>query len=331
MSSNLLQVTIHRSCFPERQAAAIQDALRTRQVPGKLHYLSTAQTHAWLAVHERHSPARTEDDCQAAYAAAVGQATRSMRGATEVAVIGLGCGGGQKDARLLGALVEDGAFPVYLAHDVSVPMVITAVSTVRELAPNLECFPLVADVLDAADLPSVVGSLVGDAPRVVAFLGLIHNFDPVAILPRLAAMVRAQDVLLLSANLAPGPDYRAGCAAVLPQYDNPETRAWLWLFLKDLGFEPEDGRMEFAIEPCSKEAGLLRVAANWKQLRRGEVLMGGQRFVWEAGAVVRLFFSYRHTPDTIRRLLGKHGLSVAEEWITPAGQEGVFLCRRTED
>jgi len=42
---------------------------------------------------------------------------------------------------------------------------------------------------------------------------------------------------------------------------------------------------------------------------------------------VRLFFSYRHTPDRVVGLLGRHGISVVETWVTRSEQEGVFLCR----
>lgn len=328
MSASPLQITVHPSCFPARQTAAVQAALRTRQVPGKLHYLSTAQTNAWLAVHQRHSPSRADEGCAAAYDAAFARTTNLLGDATEVAVLGLGSGGGQKDARMIRSLVEEGVFPVHLAHDVSVPMVITAVSAMREAAPNIESFPLVADLLESHDLPAIADGLVGDAPRVVMFFGLIPNFEPAAILPRLSAFIRPQDLLLFSANLALGPDYRAGCEAVLPLYDNPETRAWLWLFLKDLGFEEGDGTMRFGVEACPHDPELLRVVATWEQSRRREATVGGEPFVWEAGDVARLFFSYRHTPQTIARLAAEQGLQVDQGWITANGGEGIFLCRR---
>jgi uncharacterized SAM-dependent methyltransferase len=329
MSANPIQITVHPSCFPARQTAAVQAALRTRQVPGKLHYLSTAQTQAWLAVHERHAPSRADEDCTAAYDAAFARATTLVRDGTEVAVVGLGAGGGQKDARMVRTLAAEGVFPVHLAHDVSVPMVITAVSAVQRENPNVESLPLVADLLEADDLPAVAESLLGDAPRVVLFFGLIPNFEPAVILPRLAALIRPQDVLLFSANLAPGSDYRAACELILSQYDNPETRAWLWLFLKDLGFEEADGTMRFGIEPCPQDPGLLRIVANWEQTGRREVVVGGDSFTWNPGDQARLFFSYRHTPQTTHRLLADQGLQIQQQWITADGAEGIFLCRRT--
>ena len=56
---------------------------------------------------------------------------------------------------------------------------------------------------------------------------MMPNSEPDLILPRLAGVVRRQDIMLLSANLAPGPDYEAGVRRVLPLYDNGLTRDWL--------------------------------------------------------------------------------------------------------
>ena len=66
---------------------------------------------------------------------------------------------------------------------------------------------------------------------------MIPNFEPQVILPRLAGMIRPEDYLLLSANLAPGADYAAGVQRILPLYDNTLTREWLMTFLLDLGVE----------------------------------------------------------------------------------------------
>ena len=74
---------------------------------------------------------------------------------------------------------------------------------------------------------------------------MIPNFEPQNILPKLAALVRPEDFLLFSANLAPGENYAAGVKKVLPQYDNPPTRDWLLTFLLDLGVARGDGELQF--------------------------------------------------------------------------------------
>jgi hypothetical protein len=127
----------------------------------------------------------------------------------------------------------------------------------------------------------------------------------------------------LSANLAPGPDYRSGVQGVLPGYDNPQTRAWLLAFLEDLGTEPGDGAVHFSIEEAG---GLLRIVADFRFLRDRELIVHSEHFAFVLGDSVRLFFSYRHTPDKVRQLLQAHGLRVMEQWITASQEEGVFMC-----
>jgi hypothetical protein len=54
-----------------------------------------------------------------------------------------------------------------------------------------------------------------------------------------------------------------------------------------------------------------------------------ERFAFRAGDSVRLFFSFRHTPNRVRLLLQAHGLRVTEQWITASEEEGVFLGQKT--
>lgn len=143
---------------------------------------------------------------------------------------------------------------------------------------------------------------------------------------RLNELLRPTDLLLLSANLAPGPDYARGVEAVLPQYDNALTHDWLLTLLLDLGFERDDGKLNFAIETNGR--GLRRITAHFELKRGREVRVYGETISFDMGARIRLFFSYRHTPETMRSLLGEHGIKVKGEWLNGAGEEGVFLCRK---
>jgi uncharacterized SAM-dependent methyltransferase len=58
--------------------------------------------------------------------------------------------------------------------------------------------------------------------------------------------------------------------------------------------------------------------------------MDGERFDFRAGEVIRLFFSYRYTPERMRAILNRHGLDVCDQWKTRSEEEGVFLCRNSE-
>jgi hypothetical protein len=139
-------------------------------------------------------------------------------------------------------------------------------------------------------------------------------------------LLRGGDWLLLSANLAPGPDYAAGVQRILPGYDNPLTRDWLTAFLFDLGFAPEDGTVRFAVEDSA--GGCKRVVADFAVTRRRALDVYGETFEFRAGDKIRLFFSYRYTPDLLRARLKPHQLEAREQWVAPSGEEGVFLCQR---
>jgi uncharacterized SAM-dependent methyltransferase len=97
-------------------------------------------------------------------------------------------------------------------------------------------------------------------------------------------------------------------------------------FLLDLGIERTDGRLSFGIEDGAMK--LKRVVAEFHFRRAREVVVHGETFNFQRSETIRLFFSYRYTPDRVVRLLDRHGLNVQAEWLADSGEEGVFLCQR---
>lgn len=325
----LAQVTIHSSQFPDSVRRDLLESLRSRQVNHKFHYDSFKQTQKWLVLHQALSPSRTDPDCAAAYDRSFEAVAAQMTG-SRVQVIGLGCGGGQKDTRLLKLLQDRGREVSYAPVDVSTAMVLVARQAALAVIPEANCFPLVCDLATAGDLPAVIRRLAGDsredprAVRLFTFFGMMPNFEPQLVLARLASLLSPGDTLLFSANLAPGADYASGMRRILPLYDNEPTRDWLMTFLLDLGLERGDGELTFANEDDPAGSGLKRFAA-WFQFKRARVLqVEDHRFDFADGDRVRLFFSYRHTPELIRRLLEPSGLRIHRQWITRSEEEGIF-------
>ncbi|HYV26559.1 MAG TPA: L-histidine N(alpha)-methyltransferase, partial [Candidatus Eisenbacteria bacterium] len=237
--SSVIQVFVHTSQFPERVRRDLLASLRTRQVNHKFHYDSYKQTQKWLALHEAWSPVRTDPNCEAIYDASFRAAAQAISSPL-VTVIGLGCGGGQKDIRLLRLLARPGRNLVYLPCDVSAAMVLAAANAAKVVVED--CRPLVLDLALAGDLAETVADIAPrEAARLATFFGMIPNFAPDTILPRLAQLIAPEDYLLFGANLAPGSDYDSGVQKILPQYDNELTREWLLTFLLDLGVERVDG------------------------------------------------------------------------------------------
>jgi hypothetical protein len=155
---------------------------------------------------------------------------------------------------------------------------------------------------------------------------MIPNFEPQEVMPKLASLLGTKDLLLFSANLAPGADYNTGMKKILPQYDNELTRDWLMTFLYDLGVEQRDGDLRFAVE--EGRPGLKRVVARFHFSRLCRLEIEGEPFVFRRGEYIRLFFSYRYTPERVRNLLARYQLAVHDRWIAKSEEEGVFLVRR---
>jgi uncharacterized SAM-dependent methyltransferase len=262
--SSVASVRIHASQFPAAVRRDLVASLRTRQVNHKFHYDSVKQTQKWLALHEAFSPSRTDPDCTGMYDAAFAAAVR-IHPASPAHVVGLGCGGGQKDTQLLRQLIARGVEANYTPCDVSTAMVLVARNTALSAISAEKCFPLVCDLLSAEDLPGVIATdAPPDAARLITFFGMVPNFEPSQVLPKLAGMMTKDDLLLLSANLAPGPDYLEGLQRILPQYDNARTRDWLMTFLLDLGIEPSAGELQFSVREFPRGSGLNRVEAGFR-------------------------------------------------------------------
>ncbi len=321
-------IVIHASQFPENVRRDRLSSLRTRRVNHKFHYDSVKQTNQWLALHHAHSPSRNDDDCAATYDRAFAGTVAGIE-SEAIHVLGLGCGGGQKDTRLLKLLRAAGKEVSYTPCDVAVAMTLVARQAALAVVPAGKCFPLVCDLATADDLPEVFAAHGGPGvARLITFFGMIPNFEPGEILSKLAALIRPEDFLLFSANLAPGADYAAGVQKILPQYDNALTREWLMTFLVDLGVERGDGDLRFGIEAESAASGLKKIVARFQFTRARQIPVEDERFVFSVGDTMQLFFSYRYTPARVRRALADHGLSVEAEWITPSGEEGVFRVKR---
>jgi L-histidine N-alpha-methyltransferase len=322
--SALAQLTIHETQFPAKVRQDLLQSLRSRKINHKFHYDSLKQTQKWLDLHQKYSPSRSDPDCRRIYDECFKASVRRISN-RRVHLIGLGCGGGQKDSRILKLLQHAGKHPLYSPVDVSTAMVLTARQAAAKIVPEEHCFPLVCDLAETNDLETALTPPKSSrhSARIVTFFGMMPNFEQESILPKLAFLLGPNDLLLLSANLAPGAGYATGIKKVLPLYDNPLTRDWLMSFLTDLGVEKADGEIHFSIEDSN--TALKRIVATWIFHVARTIEIDSKAFRFKPGTSIRLFFSYRHTPALLEKLLIKHGLRITSQWITRSQEEGVFL------
>ncbi|MFT4688368.1 MAG: L-histidine N(alpha)-methyltransferase [Verrucomicrobiia bacterium] len=323
-----VSVTVHSSQFPQQLEAELLESLRKRVLNHKFLYEGRRQARMWEATHQQHSPARNDAECQTLFMETFDSVAKLVK-SPAVHIIGLGCGSGTKDIQLLNKIRNLGKMLVYTACDTSVPLVLIARQKALEILDGRQVHDLVADLLTAEDLERIlITQTTGNSTRVLNFLGMIPNFEPGAILRRLSTFLRPEDILVFSANLSPGEDYRAGVEQVLPQYDNPETRAWLLGALGEVGIEPEDGELEFGIEEDSEGNGLLRIVATFVFANERTIPMSGEEFRFLPKDRFRVFYSYRHTAKTARDWLNRENIVVIEEKVTSSGEEVIYVCRK---
>src|SRR5450432_156917 len=177
---SIANVAIHASQFPENVRRDLLASLRARKVNHKFHYDSVKQTQKWLALHQIYSPSRNDADCAATYDNAFAEAAMHIKPKC-VHVVGLGCGGGQKDTRLLKLLKARGKEVFYTPCDVSPAMVLIARQAALAVLPDKNCFPFVCDLASATDLPAALTMghppartkplRRGEGPSLVTFFG----------------------------------------------------------------------------------------------------------------------------------------------------------------
>jgi L-histidine Nalpha-methyltransferase len=335
-----IAVTIHPSCFPEGARATYLESFRTRRMNHRFHYESEKQAQQWLAIHEAYSPARTDDDCLRTYDRALAE-TAAQITSDNIALISIGCGGGQKDLTLLKHLPSKNI--LYIPTDVSLPLTLTAARSALECGakrrfhfgstaldhptePSFKSIPALLDLAVSPDFPSFLDSLIPkQIPRIIAFFGMLPNFEPDEALPILASALRPGDLLISSANLAPGPDYRAGLQKILPLYDNAPTRCWLATSLIDAGLQISPAEIHFTI---AEHNNLLRIEAHYTFKNSQTLCLDTEQFTYSPNETFRLFYSYRHTPNLLHALFKQHNLQITHQWLTASAEEGIFLARK---
>lgn len=154
-------------------------------------------------------------------------------------------------------------------------------------------------------------------PVVATAFGVLPHLLPAEAARSLAGPLRTGDVLLASAHLAPvGTGDAPDLARIAPQYNNPETRAWLRRWLVEQGLEGEYPELEF----------------------RDTLLEGMPAFVFEAlrrpggrkplPQRLRLFYSLRPVPAMVDQWAVSCGLECVGKAVHPSGEEGLWCWRK---
>ena len=328
---HLIPVSIHESVFPDRLDTRLCEALRSRRIDPKFHYLTPKQARAWLALARGYSPFLSNPNGPREYDSAY-QWTLERLSSKSVHLLSLACGGAHKETHLIGALARMGRTVRVTITDASLALVLTAYRAIGEFDNVTGLHAIVCDIMDMENPTEILAhDDFAETVRILTCFGLLPNVDPRALAMRLARLLRKGDVLLTSANLASGQDYERSVHALCGQYDNPATREWLSLLLFDAGFERDDGEILFRVVPCTGLPDLLQIAAVFRTVRARTIRWGNEEIAVSAGDEFHLFFSNRYTSALVRRVFNMHGMSILQQWISAESNEGVFAATLAEE
>ncbi len=303
-------------------------SLRANRLDPKLLYVTPRQAALWREVSLKHSPIHTNPEFSRIYRDAYDRIVERVRG-QKVHLVGLGPGTGRKEAELAARLRSHGCEVEFTAIDASRDLVEESAKRVvttgagdgRHLVCDLAELDFIKDWLDAKDRES---------PRLFTFFGLVPNLEPQFVTQLFSKLLRSDDALLVSVHLAPvdeGLDLEAAMKRVLPQYDNPETLAWLrttmdYWKLGDFMEEPKIVAGERKDLPC------IGGIAPWKS---HEAYL---KFAPDAGEFAdvsfSLFFSLRYTPALFEELLRQAGVRGERLAMTTCREEAIWEIRRAD-
>lgn len=313
------------------------DALRQKRIASLMdgtldhafHYAGVRQAELWLHVHQTHAPVTVDPAFETIYRHLARDLAMELAGEA-VHVIGLGSGGGEKEAWVLEALKQQGCRIRYTPLDVSPELALLS-AEVAENWVDQAILPIVGDLSLLPDLKDWLDGEQQQASRIYTAFGLTPNFAPSILLKGLGGVLRDTDHLLLSANLAPTAHedeaaYHTACRAIQAQYDNPATRTWLRQVLIDWGIAARLSEPRFELGEMEGIAGFFA----WSQwLEDTRLDWDGLDFRAAKGEALRLFFSLRYTEERLAAKLQLQGLSLAGGYLTPCKQEGVWRVGTT--
>ena len=309
----------HSSASAESLRREVSVGLAANRLDPKGLYFTERQAELWREVSLRHSPLHTRPEFQRIYEEAFASIARGSNHAQHVELIGLGSGTGGKEAQLCLSLRLAGCEVHFTAIDVSESLV--RESTARLAAAGAQIRGgLVCDLAEMKFIAAWLEQHCGSRRRLITFFGLVPNFAPSDLASLLRALLRPDDILLASVHLVPArseqeSDVAEGMRILRPQYDNPETLAWLAESLTTWRLGEQLYAPRIAIDEIERAPAFIG-EAKWKN--RGHDV-----------PPLRLFQSTRYTSDSFQRFLLRESLQGTPLALTACLEEGIWAINRS--
>ncbi|QSR87972.1 L-histidine N(alpha)-methyltransferase [Methylacidiphilum caldifontis] len=290
------------------------------------HYTTAAQSHLWKQLFELYSPFSRENGREF-YKNCFKEISQTIPSSFPYEIVSLGCGSGEKDHLLLKELMPSSVDLWWTAIDTSLQLLLEACI---HCPLNIEKInPILSDILWEDTLK--VLKITNSQKRIFTLFGVLPNIDPFVLFKSLETVLSKEDFLILNAHLAPvksesQQDYIEGIESILYQYDNKETRLWLTEVLRDWGIE---NKTELFNISFSMHKNFFRIEATvyWKE--NGRLVLGqGKELKMVKGSPLRLFFSYRFTPERLEEFFSHWSFRVINRWLFSNKEEGIWLLQR---
>jgi len=273
------------------------------ELPASALYSHPSLGRLWKKVHLSYSPFLHRSEVQRLYRLPSAR-IRKHFSRQSYSLLALGCADGTKESLLLKRLPKPTSL---LALD-------TNLSLARHAARRLPAFQKSAHRADLTSSLSLqfLSSRLSPHPTLITLFGVLPNLNPLPLLRSIRRFMRKDDLLLFSANLAPGQSAHTGALRILPQYDNRPTRNWLEAAI--LRYRPKlpKGHLEFGVFPDPKQKALARIEARWISLRK----------------IHTVFSSRRPTSSQVEAWIRSAHMQKLESYLDSLGEEGLWLVTR---
>ena len=272
------------------------------ELPASALYSHPSLGRLWKKVHISCSPFLHRSELQRLHCL---PSTRIRKhfGRQSYSLLALGCADGTKESLLLKKLPKPTSL---LALD-------TNLSLARHAALRLPAFHKSArrgDLTSSLSLQFIFSQL-SPHPTLITLFGVLPNLNPLPLLRSIRRLMKKDDLLLFSANLAPGQSSHTGALRILPQYDNRPTRNWLEAAI--LRYRPKlpKGHLEFGVFPDPKQKTLARIEARWISPRK----------------IHTVFSSRRPTSSQVEAWIRSAHMRKLERYLDSLGEEGLWLVQ----
>ena len=273
------------------------------ELPASALYSHPSLGRLWKKVHLSYSPFLHRSEVQRLYRLPSAR-IRKHFSRQSYSLLALGCADGTKESLLLKRLPKPTSL---LALD-------TNLSLARHAARRLPAFQKSAHRADLTSSLSLqfLSSRLSPHPTLITLFGVLPNMNPLPLLRSIRRFMRKDDLLLFSANLAPGQSSLSGAIRILPQYDNRPTRNWLEAAILRHRPKLPKGHLEFGVFSDPKEKTLARIEARWISPRK----------------IYTVFSSRRPTSSQVEAWIRTVHMRKLARYLDSLGEEGLWLVTR---